>query len=112
MGLDIQFVCYVCKFGIDGMLVCILEGVCYYLIIDIDVFDFLIVFGMGILSYGGFLYYEVLEFIDGLVKCGQIVGIDFVEVVLDYDLIGFISIFVVQILMNIIGCVLYQWYMK
>ena len=43
-------------------------------------------------SHGGFQYYEVLEFFDGLTKHGTIVGVDLVEVSPDYDRTGSTSV--------------------
>ena len=54
-------------------------------------------------SHGGFLYYEVLELIDGLTKQGNIIGIDLVEVAPDYDHSGTTTILAAQILLNTIG---------
>ena len=61
------------------MLARIPEGVRYYLTIDIDGFDPSIASGTGTPSHGGFLYYEILEFLDGLSKRGDIVGVDLVR---------------------------------
>jgi agmatinase len=107
MGSDIQSVRHVRKLGIDGMLARIPEGKRYYLTIDIDAFDPSIAPGTGTPSHGGFLYYEVLELIDGLAKRGTIVGIDLVEVAPDYDPTGSTSTLAAQILMNTIGRVLH-----
>ena len=83
------------------------EGKRYYLTVDIDAFDPSIAPGTGTPSHGGFLYYEVLELIDGLAKRGTIVGIDLVEVAPDYDPTGSTSTLAAQILMNTIGRVLH-----
>ncbi|MBO6507080.1 MAG: agmatinase [Roseibium sp.] len=107
MGSDIQSVRHVRKLGIDGMLARIPEGKRYYLTVDIDAFDPSIAPGTGTPSHGGFLYYEVLELIDGLAKRGTIVGIDLVEVAPDYDPTGSTSTLAAQILMNTIGRVLH-----
>ncbi|MBN9673078.1 agmatinase [Roseibium aggregatum] len=107
MGSDIQSVRHVRKLGIDGMLARIPEGKRYYLTIDIDAFDPSIAPGTGTPSHGGFLYYEVLELIDGLAQRGHIVGIDLVEVAPDYDPTGSTSTLAAQILMNTIGRVLH-----
>lgn len=108
MGSDIQSVRHFRKLGADGMLARIPEGKRYYLTIDIDAFDPSIAPGTGTPSHGGFLYYEVLEFIDGLAKRGDIVGLDLVEVAPDYDPTGSTSILAAQILMNTIGRILHH----
>ncbi len=108
MGSDIQSVRHFRKLGVEGMLARIPEGKRYYLTIDIDAFDPSIAPGTGTPSHGGFLYYEVLEFIDGLVKRGDIVGLDLVEVAPDYDPTGSTGILAAQILMNTIGRILHH----
>ncbi|WP_417667917.1 agmatinase [Roseibium sp.] len=108
MGSDIQSVRQCRKLGVEGMLARIPEGKRYYLTIDIDGFDPSIAPGTGTPSHGGFLYYEVLEFIDGLAQRGDIVGLDLVEVAPDYDPTGSTSILAAQVLMNTIGRILHH----
>lgn len=103
MGSDILSVRQFRKLGVEQVLERIPEGVRYYVTIDIDGFDPSIAAGTGTPSHGGFLYYEVLEFLDGLTKRGQIVGLDLVEVAPDYDHSGTTAILAAQILMNTIG---------
>ena len=107
MDSDIQSVRQVRKMGIDAMLERIPAGVRYYLTIDIDAFDPSIAPGTGTPSHGGFLYYEVLELIDGLAKRGQIIGLDLVEVAPEYDHSGSTAILAAQILMNTIGRIMH-----
>ena len=108
MGSDIQSVRDLRKMGTNAMLERIPSGGRYYLTIDIDAFDPSIAPGTGTPSHGGFLYYEVLELIDGIARQGNIVGIDLVEVAPDYDLTGGTSILAAQILMNTIGRALHH----
>jgi agmatinase len=75
----------------------------YYVTIDIDAFDPSIAPGTGTPSHGGFLYYEVLEFLEGLCKRGDIVGIDLCEVAPDYDLSGTTAFLAAQLLLNVLG---------
>lgn len=103
MGSDILSVRQFRKLGVDGVLARIPEGVRYYVSIDIDGFDPSIAAGTGTPSHGGFLYYEILELLDGLTKRGQIVGMDLVEVAPEYDHTGSTAILAAQILMNTIG---------
>ena len=103
MGSDILSVRQFRKLGVEQVLARIPQGVRYYVTIDIDGFDPSIAPGTGTPSHGGFLYYEVLELLDGLCKQGNIVGLDLVEVAPDYDLTGTTSILAAQILMNTIG---------
>ncbi|GAA0784523.1 arginase [Roseibium denhamense] len=108
MGSDIQSVRHIRKLGIDGMLARIPAKQRYYLTIDIDAFDPSIAPGTGTPSHGGFLYYEILELIDGLARRGTIAGIDLVEVAPDYDPTGSTSTLAAQLLMNTIGRVLHH----
>jgi agmatinase len=103
MGSDILSVRQFRKMGVEATLARVPEGVDYYLTIDIDGFDPSIAPGTGTPSHGGFLYYEMLEFIDGLTKRGRIVGIDLVEVAPDYDHTGTTAILAAQVLLNAIG---------
>tara|TARA_R110002124_G_scaffold95963_5_gene240276 strand:- start:1667 stop:2623 length:957 start_codon:yes stop_codon:yes gene_type:complete len=108
MRSDILSVRQFRRLGIDGMLERIPANARYYVTLDIDAFDPSIAPGTGTPSHGGFLYYEVLELLDGLAKRGQIVGMDLVEVAPDYDPTGSTSILAAQILMNTIGRILHH----
>ncbi len=108
MGSDIQSVRHVRKMGTKALINRIPQGERYYLTIDIDAFDPSIAPGTGTPSHGGFLYYEVLEFIDALAQHGDIVGLDLVEVAPDYDTTGCTSILAAQLLMNTIGRILHH----
>lgn len=108
MGSDILSVRQFRKLGVDSVLDRVPAGARYYLTIDIDGFDPSIAAGTGTPSHGGFLYYEILEFIDGLAQRGTIVGIDLVEVAPDYDLSGSTATLAAQLLMNTIGRVLHH----
>lgn len=108
MGSDILSVRQMRRLGVKDTLARIPEGKRYYLTIDIDAFDPSIAPGTGTPSHGGFLYYDVLELIDGLAQRGDIVGVDLVEVAPDYDLSGSTSILAAQILLNTIGRILHH----
>lgn len=108
MGSDIQSVRHVRRMGTEALIARIPQGERYYLTIDIDAFDPSIAPGTGTPSHGGFLYYEVLEFIDALAQHGDIVGLDLVEVAPDYDTTGGTSILAAQLLMNTIGRILHH----
>ena len=96
------------KMGINQILNTIPKNIRYYLTIDIDAFDPSIASGTGTPSHGGFYYYEILELIDGLTKQGNIVGLDLVEVAPDYDITNSTSTLAAQLLMNIMGRLLYN----
>jgi agmatinase len=108
MGSDILSVRQFRKLGVEAALERVPKGARYYLTIDIDGFDPSIAPGTGTPSHGGFLYYEVLEFIDGLAKRGTIVGLDLVEVAPDYDHTGTTAILAAQVLTNTIARILHQ----
>ena len=96
------------EIGINQILETIPKNIRYYLTIDIDAFDPSIASGTGTPSHGGFYYYEILELIDGLTKHGNIVGLDLVEVAPDYDITNSTSTLAAQLLMNIMGRLLYN----
>jgi agmatinase len=104
-GSTILSVRQIRKLGVPGVLEAIPIAKHYYITIDIDGFDPSIAPGTGTPSHGGFLYYEVLEIIQALVRRsgGNIVGIDLVEVAPAYDLSGVTSILAAQLLLNSIG---------
>ena len=103
MGSDIQSVRQFRALGVAGMLDRIPADVRFYVTIDIDGFDPSIAPGTGTPSHGGFLYYEVLELLDGLTKRGTVVGVDLVEVAPDYDQSGSTTTLAAQLLLNFIG---------
>ena len=96
------------KLGYKEILKKIPIGINYYLTIDIDAFDPSIASGTGTPSHGGFYYYEILELIDSLTKQGNIVGLDLVEVAPDYDVTNSTSTLAAQLLLNVIGRILYK----
>jgi len=108
MGSDIVSVRQFRKLGVEGMLERIPKGVRYYVTIDIDGFDPSIAPGTGTPSHGGFLYYEVLELLQGLSKRGDVIGMDLVEVAPDYDNTGSTSFLAAQILLNFIGFIFHE----
>ena len=103
MGSDIQSVRQFRAIGVAGMLNRIPADQRYYVTIDIDGFDPSIAPGTGTPSHGGFLYYEILELLDGLTKQGNVVGVDLVEVAPDYDQSGSTTTLAAQMLLNFIG---------
>ena len=103
MGSDILSVRQIRALGVDAVLARIPKGLDYYVTIDIDGFDPSIAPGTGTPSHGGFIYYEVLELLDGLTKQGRIVGVDLVEVAPHYDHSDITAILAAQLLLNLIG---------
>ncbi len=107
-GSDILSVRQVRKLGTEGTLARIPDGVRYYCTIDIDGFDPSIAPGTGTPSHGGFLYYEVLEILQGLTRKGTVVGIDLVEVAPDYDHAGITAFLAAQLLLNFLGFIFHD----
>ena len=96
------------RLGAKGTLAKIPAGKRYYVTIDIDGFDPSIAPGTGTPSHGGFLYYEVLEILQGLVKRGEVVGMDLVEVAPHYDPSGITCFLAAQLLMNFLGFIFHE----
>ena len=107
-GSDILSVRQIRKLGIDAVLDRLPKNERFYVTIDIDGFDPSIAPGTGTPSHGGFMYYEILELLDGLCRRGNIVGIDLVEVAPDYDPTGSTSTLAAQLLLNFIGRMLHH----
>jgi agmatinase len=108
MDSDILSVRQFRKLGVHAVLERIPADRRYYVTIDIDGFDPSIAPGTGTPSHGGFLYYEILELLSGLVKRGPVVGVDLVEVAPDYDHTGTTAILAAQLLLNFIGRIMHQ----
>lgn len=94
--------------GAQGVLDTLPAGARFYVTIDIDGFDPSIAAGTGTPSHGGFLYYEVMEILQGLARRGDIVGIDLCEVAPDYDPSGSTSFLAAQVLLNLLGYVFHE----
>jgi len=107
-GSDILSVRQFRSLGVAAVLKRIPAASRYYITIDIDGFDPSIAPGTGTPSHGGFLYYEILELLDGLARRGDIVGLDLVEVAPDYDPSGSTSTLAAQLLLNTIGRILHH----
>ncbi len=103
MGSDILSVRQVRARGVAAVLDRIPPGARLYVTIDIDAFCPSIAPGTGTPSHGGFLYYEVLELLQGAAQNHDIVGIDLVEVAPDYDHSGSTAILAAQVLLNFLG---------
>ncbi len=89
--------------GVSAVLDRVPDGTRCYVTIDIDGFDPSIAPGTGTPSHGGFLYYDVMEILQGLAKRHEIVGIDLVEVAPAYDPAGVTSFLAAQVLLNFLG---------
>lgn len=108
MGDDILSVRQVRKLGAEGVLARLPKGARIYVTIDIDGFCPSIAPGTGTPSHGGFLYYEVLEILQGIARAHEVVGIDLVEVAPDYDPSGSTQILAAQVLLNFLGFIFHE----
>ncbi|MCF3594164.1 agmatinase [Rhodobacteraceae bacterium LMO-12] len=107
MGTDILSVRQTRELGTKEVLKRIPKGARLYITIDIDGFCPSIAPGTGTPSHGGFLYYEVLELLQGAARNHEIVGLDLVEVAPDYDPTGSTAVLAAQILLNTLGFIFY-----
>ncbi|MGA9252889.1 MAG: agmatinase [Roseobacter sp.] len=103
MGSQIISVRQARRMGVDALVAAVPEGAPLYITIDIDAFCPSIAPGTGTPSHGGFLYYEVLEVLQGVARRNPVVGLDLVEVAPDYDPTGSTSILAAQVLLNALG---------
>jgi agmatinase len=108
MGATIRSVRQCRRLGTEGMLELIPTGARYYVTIDIDAFDPSIAPGTGTPSHGGFLYWEVMEFLQGLARHGEVSGIDLVEVAPAYDPGGITGFLAAQVLLNFLGFIFHE----
>ncbi|SPH21384.1 Guanidinobutyrase [Ascidiaceihabitans donghaensis] len=108
MGSDILSVRQARALGALQLAARIPAGARLYITIDIDAFCPSIAPGTGTPSHGGFLYYEVLELLQQVVRNHDIVGIDLVEVAPDYDPTGSTSILAAQLLLNLLGFIFHK----
>ncbi len=107
-GSDILSVRQVRKLGTEAVLARIPQEARYYVTIDIDAFCPSIAAGTGTPSHGGFLYYDVLEILQGLAKRGDVAGIDLVEVAPAYDPTESTQILAAQLLLNFLGFIFHE----
>jgi len=104
-GSDILSVRDVRRLGTAGVLERIPAGRPCYITLDIDGFDPSIAPGTGTPSHGGFLYYEVMEIIQGVASRNPVIGMDLVEVAPPYDPADVTAILAAQVLLNALGYV-------
>ena len=102
-GSDILSVRQVREAGVAATAARVPAGADVYVTIDIDAFCPSIAPGTGTPSHGGFLYYDVLEILQGVARDHEVVGMDLVEVAPDYDPTGSTAILAAQVLLNFLG---------
>lgn len=103
MGSQIISVRQARRMGVEALADAVPAGSPLYITIDIDAFCPSIAPGTGTPSHGGFLYYEVLEVLQGVARRNPVIGLDLVEVAPDYDPTGSTSILAAQVLLNALG---------
>jgi agmatinase len=108
LGSTIRSVRQCRRLGTAGVLELIPADARYYVTIDIDAFDPSIAPGTGTPSHGGFLYWEVMELLQGLARRGRVVGIDLVEVAPAYDPSGITAFLAAQVLLNFLGYIFHE----
>lgn len=108
MGATIRSVRQCRKLGTEAVLDLIPKAARCYVTIDIDAFDPSIAPGTGTPSHGGFLYWEVMELLQGLAKRGDVVGIDLVEVAPAYDPGGVTAFLAAQVLLGFLGYIFHE----
>lgn len=103
MGSDILSVRQIRTLGTEAVLDRIPKDARIYITIDIDGFCPSIAPGTGTPSHGGFMYYEVLELMQGIANRHDVVGLDLVEVAPEYDAGQSTSVLAAQLLLNTLG---------
>ena len=108
MGSQILSVRQMREIGVEKVLEKIPSDSRIYVTLDIDAFCPSIAPGTGTPSHGGFLYYDVLELLQGLSQHCNVVGMDLVEVAPDYDPSGSTQILAAQIILNFLGMIFHM----
>jgi len=101
-GSTILSVRQIRQLGLKETLAKIPDGKQFYITIDSDAFDASIAPGTCVPSHGGFLYYEVMDLLQGIAKKGKVIGMDFVELTPAKDPAGITAILAVRIIYDLI----------
>ena len=96
--------------GMDSVLDRIPANERYYLTIDADGLDPTVMPAVGAPAAGGLLFHHVRTLIHGLVKKGQLLGMDIVEITPKRDLNGISSLTAGQLILNFIGATAWAGY--
>jgi agmatinase len=91
------------KMGIETILNRIPEASAYFITIDADGLDPSIAPGCGYPTPGGVAYYQLFNLMRGLARKGKMVGMDFVEIVPENDVVNLTSLFAARQILNFIG---------
>jgi agmatinase len=91
------------KMGIETILNRIPKASAYFITIDADGLDPSIAPGCGYPTPGGVEYYQLFNLMRGLARKGKMVGMDFVEIVPENDVVNLTSLFAARQILNFIG---------
>jgi agmatinase len=91
--------------GVYNILKCIPDARYYYLTVDADGLDPSIAPGVAYPTPGGVTYYQLFNLMRGLAGKGTLMGMDFVEVVPEYDVANITSLFAARQILNFMGIV-------
>jgi agmatinase len=89
--------------GITEIIHCIPKALHYYLTVDADGLDPSIAPGVAYPTPGGVSYFQLLNLMRGLAVKGNLMGMDFVEVVPENDVANLTSLFAARQILNFIG---------
>ena len=89
--------------GVPSILNRIPDARSYYLTVDADGLDPSIAPGVAYPTPGGVTYYQLFNLMRGLAGKGTLLGMDFVEVVPEYDVAKITSLFAARQILNFIG---------
>jgi agmatinase len=89
--------------GVSNILKCIPDARYYYLTVDADGLDPSIAPGVAYPTPGGVTYYQLFNLMRGLAAKGKLTGMDFVEVVPEYDVANITSLFAARQILNFAG---------
>jgi agmatinase len=98
--------------GMDSILDRIPANERYYLTIDADGLDPTVMPAVGAPAAGGLLFHHVRTLIHGLVKKGQLLGMDIVEITPKRDINGISSLTAGQLILNFIGATVRAGYFR
>lgn len=82
----------------QGVFDCIFDGGNYYIMLDVDGMDFLVMFVVVFFVFGGVFYYQFCVLLQGFVCKGCVVGMDIVEMIFFCD--------VNDVIVIVVGCVI------
>jgi agmatinase len=89
--------------GVPSVLYRIPDARSYYLTVDADGLDPSIAPGVAYPTPGGVTYYQLFNLMRGLADKGALLGMDFVEVVPEYDVANITSLFAARQILNFMG---------